>query len=191
MRSLRILGLAVLGWTMLSVIPGHAQTNQPPLKLTAFAINMANVATGANAQVDINITRWSTEAERQKLITTFTEKGPAKLLDALQDQKPVGYFKLPNRLGYDLRFARQRPEPEGGRMIFLMTDRYIGAWEAANRPRTIDYPFTLIQLQLDKDGNGVGKASVYTKITEEVDGTIALEDFADQPVMLNSVRKVQ
>lgn len=44
-------------------------------------------------------------------------------------------------------------------MIFLMTDRYIGAWEAANRPRTMDYPFTLIQLQGDKDGKGVGKAS--------------------------------
>ena len=51
------------------------------------------------------------------------------------------------RCSYDLHFARQRPEAEGGRMIFLMTDRYIGGWEAANRPRTIDYPFTLIQLQ--------------------------------------------
>ena len=76
-------------------------------------------------------------------------------------------------------------------MIFLMTDRYIGGWEAANRPRTIDYPFTLIQLQVDKDGNGEGKASIYTKITEAKDGTIELENFANQPVMLNEVKKAR
>jgi hypothetical protein len=103
----------------------------------------------------------------------------------------VGYINTPGSLRYDLHFARQRPEPDGGRMIFLMTDRYIGAWEAVNRPRTIDYPFMLIQLQVDKDGTGVGKASIYTKITQTKDGTIELENFADQPVMLTQVRKVQ
>ena len=76
-------------------------------------------------------------------------------------------------------------------MVFLMTDRYIGGWEAANRPRTIDYPFTLIQLQLDKDGTGVGKASIATKITQEADGTIALENFSSEPVMLNEVHRVK
>ena len=43
----------------------------------------------------------------------------------------------------------------------------------------------------DKAGQGVGKASIYTKITETKDGTIELENFANQPVMLNEVRKVQ
>ena len=76
-------------------------------------------------------------------------------------------------------------------MIFLMTDRYITAWEAANRPRTIDYPFTLIQLQVDKSGSGVGKASIATKITQESDGTIELENFSSQPVSLNEVKKVK
>jgi hypothetical protein len=46
-------------------------------------------------------------------------------------------------------------------------------------------------LQVDKDGNGVGKASIYTKITQTKDGTIELENFADQPVMLTNVKKVQ
>ena len=189
MRSLRILGLAVLGWTMLSVIPGHAQTNQPPLKLTAFAINMANVATGANAQVDINITRWSTEAERQKLITTFTEKGPAKLLDALQDQKPVGYFKLPNRLGYDLRFARQIPLEDGGRRILILTDRPISEFEAREQPRTMDYPFTLIDLRIKKDGTGVGKAAVATKIIfNKKKNIVELENYSSEPVRLNNIK---
>jgi hypothetical protein len=49
----------------------------------------------------------------------------------------------------------------------------------------------LIQLKVDKDGSGEGKASVYTKITETKDGTIELENFANQPVALNQVKKVK
>jgi hypothetical protein len=46
-------------------------------------------------------------------------------------------------------------------------------------------------MQLDKDGKGVGKASVATQITQDPDGTIVLENFSSQPVMLNDVRPVK
>jgi hypothetical protein len=189
MRSLRLLSFAVLGWTLLSTQPGQAQADQTPLKLTAFAINMSNVATGANAQVDININRWSTEAERQKLITTFVEKGPTKLLDALQDQKPVGIFKLPNRLGYDLRFARQIPLADGGRRLVILTDRPISEFEAREQPRTMDYPFTLIEIHMKKDGTGEGKLSVATKISRNTkDNVVEIENWATEPVRLTNMK---
>lgn len=191
MRS-RLLGFVVLGCTLFATLSGKAQTDQAPLKLTAFAINMSNVATGANSQVDINITRWSTEAERQKLITTFVEKGPNKLLDALQDQKPVGYFKLPNRLGYNLRFARQVPLEDGGRRIMIVTDRPISEFEAREQSRTMDYPFTLIEVHLKKDNTGEGKISVATKITlNKKENTVELENYQSEPVRLNNIHVVK
>src|SRR5258708_14244757 len=141
--------------------------------------------------VDIVINRWSTDEERDRLLTVFRDKGQDALLEELQKLPVVGYINTPGSLRYDLHFARQRTEPDGGRMIFLMTDRYIGMWEAVNRPRTIDYPFMLIQLKVGNDGTGEGKASIYTKITQTKDGAIELENFADQPVLLTQVRKVQ
>jgi hypothetical protein len=45
-----------------------------------------------------------------------------------------------------------------------------------------------LELQLDKTGHGVGTASVATKITQREDGTIELENFSSEPVMLNDVR---
>jgi hypothetical protein len=179
---------AVLG----VAVPGAQSNMAQPEKFTAFAVDVSNMApTARTSQVDITINRWSTDADRDRLLTVFRDKGQDALLEALRKLPTVGYINTPGSLRYDLHFARQRPEPEGGRMIFLMTDRYIGAWEAANRPRTFDYPFMLIQLKVDKDGNGEGKASIYTKITETKDGTIELENFASQPVMLNQVKKVQ
>lgn len=184
-RSFAAVCLAAL----VSSAPIAAQSNMAhPEKFTAFAVNTSNMTARAQTSpVDITISRWSTDADRDRLLAILKSQGQDGLLSALQKMPVVGYMTTPGSLRYDLHFARQRPNPDGGRMISLATDRYIGSWEAANRPRTIDYPFTLIQLEVDKDGRGVGKASLYTKITAAQDGTIELENFANQPVMLNDV----
>jgi hypothetical protein len=189
MRSALIAAIAAAVLT-LSMAATSAQSNMAkPEKFTAFAIDISNTAPRANSSVvDIEIKRWSTDAERDQLLEVFRAKGQDGLLAALQKMPVVGGIRTPGSLNYDIHFARQRSEEDGGRMIFLMTDRYIGAWEAANRPRTIDYPFTLIQLDLDKNDRGVGKASIATQITQDPDGTIVLENFSSQPVMLNEVR---
>ena len=70
----------------------------------------------------------------------------------------------------------------------LATDRPVGFAEAATNSRTMDYPFTLVELRLDKDGHGEGKLSVATKLTLN-DNVLVIEDYADQPVMLTDVRK--
>jgi len=192
---MRVTFTAALSAALVAVsmaLPAAQSNIAAPEKFTAFAVDISNTAPRANTtSVDVTINRWSTDAERDQLLSVFREKGQDALLAALQKLPVVGGLNTPGSLRYDIHFARQKPEAEGGQMIFLMTDRYITAWEAANRPRTIDYPFTLVQLQLDKDGKGVGKASIATKITQEADGTIALENFSSEPVMLNEVHRVK
>src|SRR5262249_30277114 len=124
---------------------------------------------------------------RTSLLDILRTNGQEAMLSALQKMPVVGYINTPGSLRYDLHFARQIPDAEGGRRIVLGTDRYVGTWEAANRPRTMDYPFTVIELQVDKAGNGKGWASLYTKVTATKDGNVELENFANQPVMLNDV----
>lgn len=177
----------------LASIPIAAQSNmEAPQKFSAFAINVSNITTRAwTTPVDITINRWSSDADRDRLLAILREKGQDALLEALQKLPVVGYLTTPGSLRYDLHFARQQPLPEGGQRIVLGTDRYIGSWEALNRPRTIDYPFTVIELEVDKNGQGVGKASLYTKITATRDGNIELENFASSPVALNEVKRVK
>ena len=172
-------------------ITGRAQEDKLPLNLSARAINMSNVAAGdRTALVDIRITRWSTDAEREALIRTFVDKGPAKLLDALQDVKPpVGFIKLPQTLAYDLRFARRTPLEDGGWRVLLVTDRPINQVEALRQGRSMDYPFTLVEIHMRKDGTGEGKLSVATKITRnEKDKVVEIENWATEPVRLTNIR---
>ena len=162
---------------------------EPPLRMSAVAVNMSNVGRGGANVVDIEIDRWSTEAERDDLIAAFNAKGPDALLSKLQGTKRVGYMRLPNTLGYDLHYARKHPGDDGGEQIVIATDRRIGFWEARNQPRTIDYPFTLIDIRLTAGGEGEGKMSVATKISyNKKKHAVELENYASEPVRLTTVK---
>lgn len=166
-------------------ISAPAQTNFPPEDFNAIAMVNNAVSSGAG-RVEIRVTRWSALEERDRLVKALVDKGPDELLDQLMKTKAVGTIKTPDSLGYDLHYAFQRPGEDGGRDIVIATDRPIGFWEARNQPRTIDYPFTVIQMHIDKDGHGTGTMSVATKITVEKN-TIELENFSTAPVMLTSI----
>jgi hypothetical protein len=183
--------VAVLTAALGAALPAGQSNMAKPEKFTAFAVDVSNTASRANTTpLDITITRWTTDGERDRLREQLA-KGQDALLASLQKLPVVGYIATPGSLRYDLHFAWQRPNPDGGRTIILATDRYVSAWEAMNRPRTIDYPFTVIQLQLDKNDRGVGKASIATKVTQADDGTIELENFSNEPVMLNEVHRAR
>jgi hypothetical protein len=164
-----------------------AQSNSPTERFTAAAVNNSIVGRPGVTPLDITINRWSTEAERDKLMTEFKEKGPKALLSALQDTKPIGTISTPGNVGYDLRYARELPGEDGGRRIILATDRPMSFWEAANQPRSSDYPFLLIELRLNKSGEGEGKLSPASKLSLS-DNTLVIENYANQPVALNQVR---
>ena len=160
-------------------------------RYVALAVNLGGTPgpTGAGT-VEITIDNWSTDAQRDQLMKTLIDKGPEKLLDTLQKMPRVGSIRTPNSIGYDLHYARKNPLDEGGDQIVLATDRYIGFWEAANRPRTVDYPFTLIEMRVGKDGVGEGKMSLFTKITyDKKKNQVVLEDYGSQPVLLTQVRR--
>ncbi len=181
-----MLKLSVLVLSLIAAGSGAwDQSNAQPEEFTATAIVNNNLTAGAG-RVIIRVERWSSEAERARL-TAALAKGPDSLLEALRDMKSVGTIRTPDSLGYDLRYAHQDPGDEGGRHIIIGTDRPIGFWEAANQPRTIDYPFTVVQMELDKNGEGKGTMSVATKIIVR-HNTVELENFASAPVMLNDVR---
>jgi hypothetical protein len=195
----RIATIVAVALTTLAAAPTmRAQTSGEKLEITAFAINMSTIATGANATVDITVNAWSTAEERTHLITTVLEKGGDALLRELQKAPVKGRIRIPGArqpdphhlaLGLDLHYAWQVPLPEGGRRIVLATDRYIGFQEARNQPRSIDYPITLIEIRVDKDGKGVGKMAVATKISfNKKDNQLELENYGSEPVRLNNLQ---
>ena len=161
---------------------------------TGFAINMNSGP--STATVDITIERWSSDAERDALLAVLTEeKDPYrandKLLHALQKMPKAGYIRTPQTLAWDLRYAHQNPLDEGGRRIVVATDRPVGFREARNQPRTMDYPFTIVEIRLDKNDKGQGKILAGTRLLIDKNNHLVLENYGQQPVRFNEIRRLK
>jgi hypothetical protein len=173
-----------------SSVTVDAQSRQPIERLLATSVNMSNVGSSNAGRIEMVIERWSSERERDELIATLKDKGSNALVEKLQKMPRVGYIRDANggSVGWDLHFARERKLDDGGRQIVLATDRPISGWEAATRPRSADYEFTLADIRFDGDGKGVGKLAVAAKIsTNPKTGAIEIENFSSEPVRLTDV----
>ena len=117
---------------------------------------------------------------------TLLAKGSRALLDQLQDLPSAGTIRTPDSLAYDLRYAHQTRGEDGGRQIVIATDRPITFWETVSNARTLDYPFTVIQMQIGPDGKGKGTLSYAARI-RAYGKVIELENFSTAPIMLNDI----
>ena len=195
---------ALLTLGVMAALSAQGQPSQEPsatdkVRITGWALNMSNTATGANQTIQITIDKWSTPAERDRLIQVFMEKKQDGLVDALNDLPEKGRFNFPGymgpdpnntmRLGTEIRYAMSTALPDGGRRIVVMTPRIMGFQELRNQPRTVDYPFTLFQMQFDKNGKGEGRMAYGTKIEfDKKKQVIDLENYSSEPVRLNQLQ---
>jgi hypothetical protein len=164
----------------------QAQSNEEPEEFTTFAVNMGTHTVGTTATLIITVNRWSSQAERENLFTLLREKGMKGFLDAMQKLPRTGSLRTPQSVGYDLRLALQEPGKDGGRRVLIATDRPVSFYEATNRPPSYEYPFTVIDMQLNPDGTGQGTMSVAAKFIP-AGKTVIVENYDTQPVRLNKV----
>ena len=185
----RIITMGVLAVTALfaAAVLVSDEKEKPIETFTCFAANMQRGNAGV---IDINIYRWSTDQEREMLLTTLQEKGRDALIDALMSIRPrVGYMRTPNSIGYDLFYARNNVQPDGSRHIVIATNRRVAFQEAQNNTRSMQYQLTAIEIHLDKDGKGEGKMQPAAKISWDAKAKkIELENYNALPIDLVNVK---
>jgi len=189
--AVAVASAAVLGGS--SLTDAQQEAREPTLEIFSAVIVNAETREPSEAErgdnIRIIIERWSTEQERQALVQAFEQKGADGLLSALRKTERLGTLRKSITRSWDLHYAVQVPTADGGRRIIVGTDRYVDFWEA-NREEKASYPFTLIELHLDKEGNGDGRISPATKISPGKDGKhFELEHYVSEPLRLKDVHK--
>jgi hypothetical protein len=185
-RIVGIFGSCVLLLASAASLALNAEQSNPIETFTCFAVSLG---TGKANVIDITINRWSTDEEREMLLTTLQEFGQEKLLAALEKiRPPVGFMRAPTSIGYDLYYARNHPEPDGGRRVVLATNRRVSFREVTNDTRSMQYQFTLIELHLDRNGKGEGKLVPAAKVSWDTKAKkIEIENYNALPVDLLNV----
>ena len=168
----------------------------------AFAVAMGTsnppiIPPGSNMTLQINITRWTTEKEREALFAQLVENGQEGLVKALQKQEETGWARSRSRAASRssfpserLRYSRQVDLGEGKRRIILALDRPISFSEAVHRPRFNQYDLTLIVMDVDAKGEGEGQLAIGVRLDlNRETKQLVIENFGSEPVRLNRIRK--
>jgi hypothetical protein len=193
MTRKRILAfVSAVGLAALATFPALAQRppqtrpepgNKPIEIFKAFAVQMQSGRAGA---VQISITRWSTDEERQRLLDVLKESGQPAMIADLQKMPQVGYIKMPNSMGVALFYARSNDLPDGSRQVVIGTDRAIGL--ATNAPQLSKYDATVIELHFPpRGGKGEGKIVLAGKASVGKDGKVQISNYSGEPVRLKDV----
>jgi hypothetical protein len=182
-RLAAVVGAAALLLTSAGL---EAEPSQSIETFTCFAVGLG---TGSANVIDITINRWSTDEERDMLLTTLQESGQEKLLGALEKiRPPVGYMRTPNSVGYELYYARNTPQPDGSRKVVLATNRWVSFREVSNETRSMQYQFTVIEIHLDKNNKGEGKLVPAARVMWDAKNKkIEIENYNAFPVDLTNV----
>jgi hypothetical protein len=173
--------------TLLGPVAG--QQLPEPERYSAFAISLGGPVTApGTAQVELAVTRWSPPEDLDRLLAAMKDTQRA-VAETLRDFEPAGTIRTPASLSYDLRYASQEAVEGGGRQIILLTDRPISQAEVMRQSRSLDYPITLIELNVDANGEGEGKLYTATRLyTNETRG-LFVRQYASNPVMLKELRR--
>ena len=119
---------------------------------------------------------------------THRPHGQDKLLKALDDVEPrAGFIRTPNSLGWDVKYAHEDVLADGTRRIVIATDKPVSFLAAASGSRTMDYPFSLVEMRFPSGGNkGEGKLLAQTSISTR-DGKLQLELYGQEPTRLTTI----
>ena len=186
MKTTRL--FVVLGLILAAGISTRAQVKGPIERYTATTTNVV----GANEPVTIELLKWSTDADRDRLNSVLAWYGDKEIAGSLPT---VGYLWTSASAGYSLRYAYKVTAADGSQRIILITDRKLGAWSPDVWKPTAaatadDKPFSLIELRVNRAGTGEGKTSLTTTTAfDPASKSLALENYAAQPVILKGVAK--
>ncbi len=184
------LALVLAGILAASVLTqAQTQMKGPIDHFTGTAVNV----TGAGDPIQVDLLRWSTDAEREQIVAA-AEKGDKELLAALERGQTLGYIWTSESAGYSVRFAHRMPSPDGSERIILATDHPLGnwnpqIWRATGTAKGNNYPFAVLELRLTRKG-GEGKSSLFAKVIIDKEArTLALENYSAATLVLKDVKR--
>src|SRR5512139_4007887 len=170
-----------LGLTVAASAPALHAGDKDKTRETFFAtvLQTANMRLpgGGTFQLTMNVDEWTSVEERKRLLAVFKEGGSEALMKELRKMKagyitPPAFSRWPS---WEVDVASSIPQPDGGRIVRLFTERPIIFGEAYYSTRSKDYEFGIVELKLNADGEGEGMTIPAAKLSLSDKGELVVE----------------
>lgn len=140
-------------------------------------------ATATNFTVRLN--SFTPAAEVENILSTLRNGGQDQLMRTISKEK-LGTVQIGTQLGRDINAAWITEEDEG-RKITILFERWVGFSELRYGARSLDYPFTYLEIFLDDRGKGEGTLIPAAKVRYKGGKTIEVENFGIYPARLTNI----
>jgi hypothetical protein len=179
---------------MLSLAPGRAlQQTGAPETFTANIDARGAAGGAAAATIEIDVQRYTPEADRTAVEAALKTGGYAAFLTALRKAPQVGSVSFADRK-WAIRWARERPSGKYSRTVVVITDEpifFVGGGRPDAKPRE-GYEVALIEFEVDNVGMGRGTMTAAARVKPGGETGVRIEDYADKPIRLVTVvRKIK
>jgi hypothetical protein len=139
------------------------------------------IAGASSTSLTIQANEWTTDDQVLEYARILKEKGQDELLKVLWKAKTIGFIQIGKELGHQVSIVRSLADKDGGRIIRVITDRPIQFLESMYDTRSTDYPFGIVELKLDKDGNGEGVLVAAASIKFDEKGVLQVKSYGTKP----------
>ena len=137
----------------------------------------------------VSVDSFTSQEVTDQLVALLKSKGQRGLEGELGKYE-VGRISVGDRLSYPIATAHAFEDPElGTRKLVLLLARPISYNEIARGARSVQYPFTLIELDVDGGGDGSGEMLVAAKIDVRKDGSVEIENLDVRPLRILKVQR--
>ena len=192
---MRIRTLALPVMWMLAVVASSAfQKNiGAPETFTANLHTVGATGGAGAATIEIDIRRYTPDADRTAVEGALKSGGYAAFLTALRKAPEVGTVTFADQK-WPIRWARERPSGKYNRSIVVVTDQpifFVGGGSAKAKPRE-GYDVAVIQMDVDNVGLGKGTMTAAARVKPNAESGVEIDDYAEKPIQLVTVsRKIK
>ncbi len=174
-RRMSLVVAAVLAAGLL-LLPAFGEDKPKPEQYSAVWAVVGGSAGGKTVPIDIRINRYNTDEEIKNFADILVEGGQSRLREALE-KEDVGQLSATGQVGIPIAIARKSVQGDKT-IVRIVTARTLSFVELRYSGRSVDYPFTILQLEVDREGKGAGTAIAAASIKfDKKKNTYVIESF--------------
>jgi len=179
---------------VVSLASGQAgQQVGAPETFTANLEALGGQGGAAAATIEVDIKRYTPEAERTAVEAALKSGGYPAFLTALRKASDVGAVTFADRK-WTIRWARERPSGKYSRSIVVVTDQpifFVGGGRIDAKPRE-GFEVAVLEFEVDNVGMGRGTMTAAARVKPGGETGVRVEDYAEKPIRLVTVvRKIK
>jgi hypothetical protein len=165
--------------------PGAGAAATHPERFTGNLVDTLATARASRPFI-LSVDHYSDAAEIRRFNGVLTGQGLYHLRDELWKQN-AGYLSIGGGLGYPVAAVLSQDTP-GGRTLRVVLNRPEWIGEVQSYARSAKYPFTVLELNLDRNGKGDGLVIGAAKLTMQGDN-LEIKSLGTIPLRLLDVRE--